>query len=301
MAAPAARIGAKQLARQSVRGFATEKQILLRIGATQNLQKITSSMKMVSAAKLKGDTTRVAASRPFNEWTQKMGSTSHPIEDLDVSSWPEKNLMIAFTSDRGLCGGVNSFISRGIRGIAEKLRAQGKDFKLVVNGEKGRAQMRRAQADHIVSANTDVSYPMNFATTTALANEALKVDPADYDAVHIVFNEYVSAISYIPSVKTLPVFQGEGFNEPLVEYEFEPGTKSEVLADLREFLLASEMHVAALENSTSEQSSRTQAMENASKNAGELIESLTLQYNKARQARITTELVEIISGASALE
>lgn len=161
--------------------------------------------------------------------------------------------------------------------------------------------MRRTFENEMVNANTDVLYPATFNTTCAITNEVFKVDPASYEAMHILFNEYVSAIAYVPSIKTLGSLTAKDGAEPLVTYEFEPDTKSEVLTDLSEFMVASELYVAMMENAASEQSSRTQAMENASKNAGELIDSLTLQYNKARQARITTELIEIISGASALE
>jgi len=289
------------VARSVARGFATEKQILLRINATSNLKKITSSMKMVSAAKLKGDTNRLLAARPFNKWSEKLGTTQQSIEEIDTSSFPQKNLFVAFSSDRGLCGGVNSFVTRGMKKVAAELSASGKEFKLIVLGEKGRGQMRRIFSDNMVSAHTELEYPANFHLVASIANEVSKVDPSEYEAIHLVYNEFVSAIAYTPTVRTLVSLAGEGVNEPLVDYEFEPDTKSEVLADIREYLLASEITVALAENSTSEQSSRTQAMENASKNAGELIDSLTLQYNKARQARITTELIEIISGASALD
>jgi len=301
MALAGAAVARPSVVRAAARGFATEKQIAMRIVATSNLKKITSSMKMVSAAKLKGDTNRLTAARPFNKWSEKLGSSTQSIEEIDTSSFPQKNLFIAFSSDRGLCGGVNSFITRGMKKVAADLAASGKEFQLIVMGEKGRGQMRRVFGDKIVSANTDLEYPANFHLVSSLANEVAKVDPSEYEAVHLLYNEFVSAIAYTPSVRTLVNLSGEGAAEPLVQYEFEPDTKSEVLADLREYLLASEITVALAENATSEQSSRTQAMENASKNAGELIEALTLQYNKARQARITTELIEIISGASALE
>ena len=116
-----------------------------------------------------------------------------------------------------------------------------------------------------------------------------------------MYNSFKNAATYIQKYKVIKPLAGEGEDEPMVEYEFEPDTKSEVLVDLYEFLLTSQIFHSFMDGAASEQSSRMTAMENASKNAGEMIESLTLQYNRARQARITTELIEIISGASALE
>lgn len=284
-----------------VRTFATEKQIAMRIVATSNLKKITSSMKMVSAAKMRGDASRLEAAKPFAIWTDALGSKSQPIDGIDMSGFPKKNLFVAFTTDKGLCGGVNSTITRGLKKMDIKMQSQGKDFKIVVVGEKGRGQMRRLFESKLVVACTDSLYPANFTNICAITNEVMKVNPADYDALHLVYNEFKSAISYIPTVKSIPTLLGEGTNEPLVQYEFEPSTKAEVLVDLKEFLTASSIFTSVMQNAASEQSARTTAMENASKNAGELIDILRLRYNKARQTRITTELIEIISGASALE
>jgi len=288
-------------AQPAARSFATEKQIAMRIASTGNLKKITSSMKMVSAAKMKGDQNRLTQAIPFNAMNKTLNEAPQTVEEIDVSSWPAKNLIITTSSDKGLCGGVNSYITRGLKKIEGLLAADGKDFKLIVSGEKGRAQLRRTFSDKIISANTDLSYPVTFSTASAIANEVTKVDPEEYDAVHVIYNEFVSAIAYTTSVQTMMSLKGEGLDEPLTGYEFEPDTKNEVLEDLKEHMIASQVFYSMMENYTSEQSSRTSAMENASKNAGELIDALTLQYNKARQTRITTELIEIISGASALE
>lgn len=256
---------------------------------------------MVSAAKMRGDANRLNEAAPFAKWVDALGAETRQIEDIDTSGFPKTNLFVAFTTDKGLCGGVNSFISRGMRKIKAQLAAEGKTFKLVVYGEKGRSQMRRMCEEELVVAATDCTYPATFSTVCGVTNEVLKIDPADYEGLHVVFNEYISAIAYTPTVKTLPSLAGVGLNEPLYSYEFEPDTKGEVLDDLKEYLVASSMFCSVMQNAASEQSARTAAMENASKNAGELIDALTLQYNKARQARITTELIEIISGASALE
>jgi F-type H+-transporting ATPase subunit gamma len=295
------RVVARAPVASAARGFATEKQIALRIVATSNLKKITASMKMVSAAKMRGDANRLNAAIPFGKWVDALGAEKQSIEFIDTSVYPKTNLFVAFSTDKGLCGGVNSFITRGMRKINLEMGQQGKDFKLITVGEKGRGQMRRILEDKMVVSMTDAVYPATFNNVCGLANEVLAVDSSEYEALHMVYNEFVSAIAYTPTVKTLPTLTGEGLNEPLVEYEFEQDSKNEVVQDLKEYLVASSMFYSVMENAASEQSARTSAMENASKNAGELIDSLTLQYNKARQSRITTELIEIISGASALE
>ncbi|CAM9630201.1 unnamed protein product [Laminaria digitata] len=279
--------------------MATEKQIMMRINATKNISKITQSMKMVSAAKLRGDQARLAQAQPFNAWTSELNDPPQVTEDgIDTSGWPKKNLIVAITSDRGLCGGVNSFVTRSIKKMVTSTNKEGNDVKLFIVGEKGRSQLARLYADDVVAACTDASTPMQFGMATAMATEILK---NDFDSMHIVFNVFKSAIAYDTSIKTLPNMAKDGEEERMVEYEFEPDTKEEVMQDMYEYLVASQVWHSLMESATSEQSSRMNAMENASKNAGEMIDSLTLIYNRARQSRITTELIEIISGASALE
>lgn len=285
-----------------VRGFATEKQIAMRITSTGNLMKITSSMKMVSAAKTKGDQARLAIAGPFNQWAATLSPPSMAVEDLDTTAWPQTNLVVAISTDKGLCGGVNGYIARAVRDIQASLAAGNKDpASVVVFGEKGRGPVRRLAGDSMKFAATDAIVPYSYSTVAAFATDVLKIDPTSYEQIHIVYNKFESAISYTTSVQSLPSLAGEGLDEPMVEYSFEPDTKSEVMVDMREALLSSQLYYCIMENALSEITARTAAMENASKNAGELIEALTLQYNKARQTRITTELIEIISGAAALE
>ncbi|CAM9203703.1 unnamed protein product [Choristocarpus tenellus] len=278
--------------------MATEKQVLMRINATKNISKITQSMKMVSAAKLRGDQARLDAAKPFNKWTEAISTDCVLLEEgVDTSSWPQKNLLVAITSDRGLCGGVNSFVSRGIKKIVSSLEDEGKEATILVVGEKGRSQLSRLYPEIMDRTLTEALTPMQFSMAAAVTREALK---NEFDALHIVYNKFKSAIAYETSCQSIPSLTNTE-EEPMLEYEFEPDTKEEVLQDLYEFLLASQMHYSLMEGATSEQSSRMNAMENASKNAGEMIDSLTLVYNRARQSRITTELIEIISGASALD
>lgn len=271
----------------------------MRITATKNIKKITSSMKMVSASKLRGDQNRLAVSKKFSAWTSMLSEPATPFEEItDVSGFPDNNTIIAISSDKGLCGGVHSAIARSIRNMNNKMGPAGKDMSVIVVGDKARSQLKRMVGDKLKLAYTDVSLPMSFETASAVG--AAGIDQGG-DSIHIAYNVFKSAISYVPSLKTITPFIGDGDGETLASYEFEPDAKEGVMANLYEHYIATEIYYGMMEGQTSEQSSRMQAMENASKNAGELIDKLTLLYNRARQARITTELLEIISGASALE
>jgi len=288
----------------AARGMATEKQIFNQIQSTKNIKKITSSMKMVSAAKLKGDENRLALAKPFNEWTNALCGESVSLDEPALVTYdelPQKTLIVPLTSDKGLCGGINSFVTRATRDCIEKLTAQGKDCDVVVVGDKGRSQMARMFPEKITRTATEVEAPGNFNLAAALSSEIVAAGASDYDAVMIVYNSYVNAAVYKQYYKLIKPLSGEGEDEPMVDYEFEPDVKSEILIDLYEYLLTSQIYYCFMDGAAAEQSSRMTAMENASKNAGEMIDSLTLKYNRARQARITTELIEIISGASALE
>mmetsp|Transcript_25129 Transcript_25129/g.36888 ORF Transcript_25129/g.36888 Transcript_25129/m.36888 type:complete len:288 (-) Transcript_25129:385-1248(-) len=283
------------------RGMATEKQIFNQIQSTKNIQKITSSMKMVSAAKLKGDEQRLATAIPFNSWTTALCGEPTLVEDATFEELPQKTLIVPVTTDKGLCGGVNSFITRGVKDCVSKLKAQGKECDIVVIGDKGRGQLRRFHGDIIKRSCTEVISPGTFSLAAALTTELMAAGAKDYDAIMIIYNSYVNAAVYKQRYKLIKPFSGEGEDEPMMMHEFEPDTKSEVLGDLYEYMLTSQVYHSFMDGAAAEQSSRMAAMENASKNAGEMIDKLTLQYNRARQARITTELIEIISGASALE
>jgi len=283
------------------RGMATEKQIWNQIQSTKNIQKITSSMKMVSAAKLKGDERRRETAISFNNWAAAINGEPKFLEDATFEELPQKTLIVAISSDKGLCGGVNSFITRNVKSCVKTLMDQGKEADIAVVGDKGRGQLRRVNGEQIKMTMTELEAPGNFTLAGAIASELIANGAGDYDAVVIMYNAFVNAATYNQMYKVIKPFSGEGEDEPLLAYEFEPDTKSEVLTDLQEYLLTSEIYHSLMDGAAAEQSSRMTAMENASRNAGEMIDSLTLQYNRARQARITTELIEIISGAAALE
>ncbi len=215
---------------------------------------------------------------------------------MDVSNFPNKNLIIVFTTDKGLCGGVNSILSRQTKQLLHRLDESKKDYEIYILGEKGRGQLRRFVDKKLIGCATDRLVPYGFDLATTIADDILL---SEFDAVHLVYNEFVSAIAYTPSIKTI-VPMVDITSEFLYPFEIEPENENEILQNFFEYTFAVQFYHSLLENATSEQSSRMNAMENASKNAGEMIDKLTLQYNRARQARITTELIEIISGASAL-
>ena len=262
-------------------------------------------MKMVSAAKLKGDENRLSMAAAFNAWTGAICDEPVviPEEGVTYEELPQKTLIVPFTSDRGLCGGVNSFITRTVKDAVKKIQGQVKECDLVVVGDKGRSQMRRLMGDMILRSATDVVSPGTFALASGLATEIMEAGAEDYDGILIFYNTFINAATYKQAykvIKPLKVETPEGENV-LGTYEFEPDEKKEGVADLYEYMLASQIFHSFMDGACSEQSSRMTAMENASKNAGEMIDSLTLRYNRARQARITTELIEIISGASAID
>jgi F-type H+-transporting ATPase subunit gamma len=258
-------------------------------------------MKMVSAAKLKGDEGRLAAAEPFNSWTTPLCGAPVEIDGPTYEDLPQKCLVVPLTSEKGLCGGINSFITRATKDCIKKLQEQGKEADIVVIGDKGRGQLRRVLSDKIVRSATDVVAPANFQLASALAAELIAAGAADYDGIVLIYNSFVNAAVYKQKYKVIAPFKiatEDGGSMPTYDFDSD---KPESMNDLFEYMIASQLFHSFMDGAASEQSSRMTAMENASKNAGEMIDALTLQYNRARQARITTELIEIISGASALE
>jgi F-type H+-transporting ATPase subunit gamma len=281
--------------------MATEKQLLNRIGSLTNMAKITKSMKLVSAAKLKGDQKRLDGGKEFAQFVSSINEPDFFNEDgaFDVSNAAgKKTLIVPITSDRGLCGGVNNQIAKLVLQIHSDLAAQGDDADVFIIGEKGRPLLRRRLEDNIVATVSDNwKVPANFANASAIAQE---INAVDFDNCYFVFNTFKSAVLYLNTVRPVKSLAGDA-NAVLPEYEVSPESRPEVMENLQQYAMASSLFTAMLESAASEQSSRMQAMENASKNAEEMVEKITMQYNRARQARITTELIEIISGASALE
>lgn len=265
---------------------------------------------------MRGAQNRLNEGRPFTKWLDSMGEKPTEYETDGLLSEEAKtttvgstNAMVVITSDRGLCGGCNSITAKVTRNQMAELNDHTPMF---VVGEKGRAQLRRNFAANFKGSVVDCwGTPPTFSLACGISESILTaMKDSQVENMHVVYNQFVSAIQYqtsIRSIKTgLPASSATADDasvapeEPFLQYEFEPDNREEVLQDLGEFQLASAVFHGMIENATSEQSARMAAMENATSNATDLIERLTLVYNKARQTRITTELIEIISGAACL-
>lgn len=272
-----------------------------RMKSVKNIQKITKAMKMVAASKLRAVQTRAEKSRGiWQPFTALLGDTP----SVDV----KKNVIVTVSSDKGLCGGINSTSVKISRGLYKINSGPEKESKYVILGEKAKAQLVRDSKKDIELAITELQKnPLNYTQVAVLADDILK--NVEYDALRIVFNKFQSVVSFVPTTATVlspEVVEREaeagGKLGELDSYEIEGGeTKSEVLQNLSEFQFSCVMFNAVLENACSEQGARMSAMDSSSRNAGDMLDRLTLTYNRTRQASITTELTEIISGASALE
>ncbi|KAG1656022.1 hypothetical protein FOA52_005650 [Chlamydomonas sp. UWO 241] len=280
---------------------ASNQAVKLRIRAIKNIGKITKAMKFVAASKMRSAQVAVENSRGIvDPFTRLFGD--HPC--VPVS----KDLILAVTSDKGLCGGLNSSITKYTRQLI-KITAgdEGSPSEQIILsiGDKGRSQLTRAEPEKFKYCfNETFKVKVTFAQSSMIAEELLKYNPG---AVRVLFNKFGSAISYKPTVSTVmsPETIEQQMNEPsgnkLDAYEIESThERADTLADLAEFQLAATLYNAMLENNCSESASRMAAMENSTKSAGEMLSTLTLSYNRKRQSTITTELIEIIAGASAL-
>ncbi|KAL4633478.1 hypothetical protein ACB092_04G125800 [Castanea dentata] len=272
-----------------------------RMKSVKNIQKITKAMKMVAASKLRAIQTRAENSRGlWQPFTALLGDTP----SVDV----KKNVIVTISSDKGLCGGINSTSVKTSKALFKLTSGPDKEAKYVVVGEKAKAQLVRDSRKHIDISITGLQKnPLNYTQVSVLADDILK--NVEYDALRVVFNKFRSVISFIPTTATVlspEIVEREaesgGRLGDLDSYEIEGGeTKSEILQNLTEYQFSCVLFNAVLENACSEQGARMSAMDSSSRNAGEVLDRLTLTYNRTRQASITTELIEIISGASALE
>ncbi|WCJ33351.1 ATP synthase gamma chain [Euphorbia peplus] len=272
-----------------------------RMKSIKNIQKITKAMKMVAASKLRGIQTRAENSRGlWQPFTALLGD----ISSIDV----KKNVIITVSSDKGLCGGINSTSVKVSKAISRMNSGPDKETKYVIVGEKAKAQLLRDSKKSIELSITELQKnPLNYTQVSVLADDILK--NVEYDALRVVFNKFQSVVAFLPTVSTVlspEVVEKEsesgGKVGDLDSYEIEGGeTKGEILQNLSEFQFSCVMFNAVLENACSEMGARMSAMDSSSRNAGDMLDRLTLTYNRTRQASITTELIEIISGASALE
>ena len=272
-------------------------------------------MKMVAAAKLRRAQDQAIAARPYAERMERMlgslaGGVSGEGGPKLLSGTGEDNvhLLVVMTTDRGLCGGFNGSIMRGIRSMVRELEGQGKTVKLFGVGRKGNAIMRREYPDKLVEVLEEIAKPApTFTGADMIASKISEMfDNGDFDCCTIIYNKFISALTQDVTPQQLIPFAVPDVSEEegasggaTASYEYEPD-EEEILADLLPRNLSVQVFRAMLETFASEQGARMTAMDSASRNAGDMIDKLTLTYNRARQAGITKELIEIISGAEAL-
>jgi F-type H+-transporting ATPase subunit gamma len=279
-----------------------------KIASVKNTRKITKAMQMVSAAKLRRAQDAAEAARPYAErmaavvggLAASVGQSASAPRLLAGTGADRVHLLVVMTSERGLCGGFNSTIVRLARTKANELIAAGKTVKILTVGKKGREQMRRDFAANLVG-HVDLSEVkrVGYANAQAIAQDILaRFEGGEFDVATIFYNRFQSVISQIPTeLQVIPAkFEG-GAASGL--YDYEPSEEA-ILADLLPRGVATQIFTALLENGASEQGARMSAMDNATRNAGDMITKYTTIYNRSRQAAITKELIEIISGAEAL-
>lgn len=291
--APAARAPLGQV---QTRGMASEQALKLRIGTVQNVKKITSTMKMVAAAKLRGAQRTLDVARVFCQMSKEWQAP----EDLKVSA-EEKHMVVGITSDKGLCGGINSSIVRAIRDqmiqYKKKDGNKGENTKFVILGNKGVQGLERLHGDKFSSTIGD----MGKLTFSQALQQTDVILSEEFTTGEVWYQYFRSMMSY--DTTRVPIQSFEAATESgdvLPGYKFW-GHPQDVLLNFYDFKTALDIFLFQSETETSTLSSRMNAMEGSSKNAGEMLDALTLQLNRSRQARITTELIEIISGASAAE
>ncbi|OYV30368.1 MAG: F0F1 ATP synthase subunit gamma [Acidocella sp. 20-61-6] len=287
------------------------KSLRIRINSVKSTQKITSAMKMVAAAKLRRSQSQAEAARPYAKRMGQMmsaiaaGAASNPnAPELLVGTGKDKvHLLVAVTADRGLAGAFNSNIGRAVRLKARELQAQGKMVKILAVGRKGHDYFRREMNDLIVGHKNFVGKKtIEFTDAEAIADNIVTMfREGQFDICTLVFNRFMSVMTQ--TVTESPLIPAAtptaNDNAPAADYEVEPDDGT-LLDRLLPRNLAVQIYSALLENSAGFYASQMTAMDNATRNAGEMIKKLSLNYNRARQANITSELIEIISGAEAV-
>ena len=292
------------------------KTLRIRINSVKSTQKITSAMKMVAASKLRRAQMQAEAARPYAERMERMLSalaasvlgspTAPPL--LAGTGNDKTHLLVAVTADRGLAGAFNTNVGRTTRALARKLESEGKTVKILAVGRKGRDYLKRELSDKLIG---DISYAgrkrIEFVDAEEIGQRVTTMlASGEFDVCTIIYNQFRSVISQVTTeTRLVPAPLPEGAAEAKdtggaqAIYEFEPDEET-ILAKLLPQALAIQMYRALLESAAGEHAARMTAMDNATRNAGDMIKRLTQNYNRARQANITKELIEIISGAEAV-
>ncbi len=294
--------------------MASLKDLRMKIVSVKSTRKITSAMKMVAASKLRRAQTAAEAARPFAERMERMlgtlaaslaGQSGAP-RMLTGTGADKVHLLVAVTADRGLCGGFNSSIVRATKAMAADLLKQGKIVKIMPVGRKAREQLRRDYGQYMIEGFEQLGRKgIVFAEADQVAAQiSAMFDGEEFDVCTVVYNKFKSAIAQEVTRQQVipfpvPELAAKSDTGPKAIYEFEPG-EEEILAEILPRNLATQMFRALLESQASEQGARMTAMDNATRNAGDMINALAIKYNRSRQAQITKELIEIISGAEAL-
>jgi F-type H+-transporting ATPase subunit gamma len=292
------------------------KDLRSRITSVKSTQRITSAMKMVAAAKLRRAQELALAARPYSERMERMlsslagasaGAGSVPL--LAGSGKDETHLLVFVSTDRGLCGGFNINLMRNIRQQVRRLMNDGKQVKIYCIGRKGAALVRREFPSMLIGQVEDIAKPVpSYDKADEISRELTAMfEAGEFDVCTVTYNKFVSALTQVVTPQQLIPFSapaGEDDGESAgtadgASYEYEP-SEEDILSDLLPRNLAVQLYRAFLESFASEQGARMTAMDNATRNAGDMIDRLTLNYNRTRQAFITKELIEIISGAEAL-
>ena len=284
-----------------------------RIGSVKSTQKITKAMQMVAAAKLRRAEEAASGARPYAERIEAvLGNLAGGMTEgapgpklLTGTGQEQTYLLVVATADRGLCGGFNSSIVRLARERIVQLQGQGKTVRLFMIGKKGTDQMKRLYGD-LIAARYDMSEvkTVGFAQAREVADQLLGMyEDGAFDVAEVFYGRYQSVIAQVPTraqvIPARPPVPAEGAAQPAAPYTYEPDEEA-ILETLLPRYVAVQVFRALLENAASEQGARMTAMDNATRNAGDMIDTLNLQYNRARQAQITTELVEIIAGAESV-
>ena len=282
-----------------------------RIASVKSTQKITKAMKMVAAAKLKRAQDSAEKGRPYSE---KMNNIilnlSEGISDkenapklLSGTGKDQIHLCVVMTSDRGLCGGFNSNIIKKAKSYFSRLSSEGKELKIITVGSKGNDQLKRLFGNQIIeNISFKNSKNANFFDAEKVSKIIIeKFQKEEFDICTIFFNQFKNVITQIPQAQQIIPLKTDIDVKEISEdnYEFEPD-EDEILTNLLPKNISTQIFKAMLENSASEQGARMSAMDNATRNAGEMVDKLTIEYNRSRQAAITKELIEIISGAESL-
>jgi len=280
-----------------------------RISSVKSTQKITSAMKMVAAAKLRRAQDQALASRPYTSLMDKIVSkisskaTGTSIDLLTGKPENKTQLLVVFSADRGLCGGFNGSITRSVKKEINDLQKNNVNVKLLMVGKKSADSLNREYGNLFIDKIEGKSAKPNYADAEVLATKIIDLfENGDFGVCRVIYNKFVSAIAQEVTFKSLipaEVQINEEDKDTASIYDFEP-SEEEILTDLLPRNLATQLFSSQIESTASELAARMTAMDNATRNACEIIDKLTLQYNRTRQAVITSELIEIISGAEAL-